>query len=198
MSPQPESGGTDEPGDGDVETARSLSMLLDTADMAGPGWEIVEDRTWPTGELDPESEKSQRALRAGGITAWRSLGQPGRSRSGWVEVVPYASADDARLSLRQVPRYFVGTTGPDETVVAERVIDDQVLDGVPDTWIFEKATSGPGGTTQARYVAGTVDRILFLTCLSDRKEPWPWGDVIGVARLQAERIGKALGIGDSP
>ncbi len=173
-------------------------MLLHTADMAGPGWEIVEERTWPTGELDPKSEKSQRALRAGGITAWRSLGQPGLSRSGWVEVVPYATADDARLSLRQVPRYFVGASGPDETVVAEQVIDDQILPGVPDTWIFEKATTGSGGTTQARYVAGTVDRILFLTCLSDRSEPWPWADVMGVAGLQADRIRRALGTADRP
>ena len=37
----------------DAGTARSLAMLLDQADLAGHGWEVSEERTWPTGGLDP-------------------------------------------------------------------------------------------------------------------------------------------------
>ena len=92
----------------DVATARSFAMLLGEADLVGHGWEVTEERSWPTGGLDPESEKSKRAVEAGGITAWRSLAEAGSPRTAWFEVVPYASPADAELSLRQVPRFFVG------------------------------------------------------------------------------------------
>ena len=170
-------------------------MLLGGADLVGHGWEVVEERTWPTGGLDPESEKSQRALEAGGITAWRSLAEAGSPRTAWFEVVPYASPADAELSLRQVPRFFVGTDRPDETVVAERVVDDQVLPGSTDTWIYEKSTTGPRGDALARYVGGTVDHILFLTCFAGPEGTWSWADVLTLTALQVERIGVALNAG---
>jgi hypothetical protein len=190
----PERGPSDRGGQGqeEAETARSLAMLLNADDLPGPGWGIVEERTWPTGQLDPESEKSRRALRHGGITAWRSLGQAAPLRSAWVEVVPYASAEDAELSLRQVPRYFVGTLRPGEAVMAEQVIEDRCVPGVSDTWILEKSTTGPEGDSLARYVGGTVDRILFLTCFSGRGEWWPWDGVLDLATLQSERVRQAL------
>ena len=180
--------------DRDVQTARSLAMLLGVADLVGRGWEIVEERTWPTGELDSESDKSRRAHAAGGITAWRSLAEAGSTRTAWFEVVPYATSGDAELSLRQVPRYFVGTSRPDQTVVSERVVDDEVLPGYTDTWIFEKLTTGPGGDDLSRYVGGTVDRILFLTSFGGPDGVWSWGDVMALTERQAERVRLALGI----
>jgi hypothetical protein len=145
-------------------------MLLGPADLPGRGWEISEERHWPTGQLDPTSEKSQRALQAGGVTAWRSLTQTEAMRSAWVEVVPYATADDTVLSLRQVPRYFVS-----------------------DTWVYEKSTTDAAGTSLSRYVGGTIDCILFLTCCSGREAFWPWPDVMDVAERQAERVRGVLG-----
>jgi len=182
------------PGRGDPETTRSLAMLLTVADLVGPGWEVVEERTWPTGQLDPESEKSKRALQAGGITAWRSLAQAGSSRTAWFEVVPYASSADAELSLRQVPRFFVGSDRPDEQVVAERVVDDQVLPGSTDAWIYEKSTTGPRGEGRARYVGGTAGRTLFLTCFAGPDEAWSWADAMTLTALQAERVRLAVGM----
>lgn len=188
-------GGENEPADqgqGVDQRVRSFAMLLGPADLPGPGWEIVEERHWPTGQLDPNSDKSRRALRAGGITAWRSLARTGATRSAWVEVVPYATADDAALSLGQVPRFFVGTQQPDEVVMSEQSIDDHHPAGVVDTWVYEKSTTGPAGSTLSRYVGGTVDQILFLTCLSGREAFWPWPDVVDVAERQAEQVRTAL------
>ncbi len=194
----------DRPGDGgnhevpdtaDVATAGSFAMLLGEADLVGHGWEVTEERSWPTGGLDPESEKSKRAVEAGGITAWRSLADAGSPRTAWFEVVPYASPVDAELSLRQVPRFFVGTDRPDETVVAERLVDDQVLPGSTDTWIYEKSTTGPQGDRLARYVGGTVDHILVLTCFTGPEETWSWADVLTLTALQVERIRLALAAG---
>jgi hypothetical protein len=174
------------------ETRWSLAMLLGPPELQPRGWKVVEERTWPTGQLDPTSEKSQRALEAGGITAWRSLEHPEAKRSMWVEVVPYASAADAELSLRQVPRFFVGVAEPDEEVTGERVMDDQDLPDVSDTWVYEKSIDGPRGATVSRYVAGTVERILFLTCFSTPGEPWPWVDVVELSGLQAHRVRRCL------
>ena len=140
----------------------------------------------------PRARRASAPLEAGGITAWRSLAEAGSPRTAWFEVVPYASPADAELSLRQVPRFFVGTDRPDETVVAERVVDDQVLPGSTDTWIYEKSTTGPRGDGLARYVGGTVDHILFLTCFTGPEETWSWADVLTLTALQVERIRLAL------
>ena len=191
----PDGGGEQPPAVDDIGTARSFAMLLGEVDLVGHGWEVTEERSWPTGGLDSESDKSQRALEAGGITAWRSVAEAGSPRKAWFEVVPSTFPDDAELSLRQVPRFFVGTERPDETVVAERVVSDQVLPGSTDTWIYEKSTTGPRGDELARYVGGTVDHILFLTCFTGPDGAWSWADVLTLTALQMERIGAALNAG---
>jgi hypothetical protein len=174
----------------------SFGMLLGPADLPGPGWDVVEERHWPTGQLDPTSHKSQRALGADCVTAWRSLRQVDPARSAWVEVVPYATPEDARLSLLQVPRFFVGTAPEGGSVVEERTVEDRSVPGVEDTWFLEKTTSGPEGSTRARYVGGAIDRALFLTCFSSAVEYWAWEQVLELASHQAERIRRTPGLAD--
>jgi hypothetical protein len=177
-----------------VGEAASRAMLLGPAEIGAPGWSIVEERVWPTGGLDSTSGKSKRALQAECITVWRSMARTEPTRSAWVEVVPYASVADALVSLQQVPTFFVGTGPAGEEIEWERTVDDLVVPGVADTWIFEKSTTGPGGKSHARYVGGTVDRILFLVCLSDPEDARPWDEALAVATMQADRVRAALGI----
>ena len=196
MSPSGRARGASDEGEGTNGSIRSFAMLLGPADLPGSEWEVSEERHWPTGQLDPTSGKSKRALEAGGVTAWRSLTQTEAMRSAWVEVVPYATVDDTVLSLRQVPRFFVGVQRPDETVVSERRVDDQHLAGISETWVYEKSTTGAAGASLSRYVGGTIDCVLFLTCCSGREEYWPWPDVIATAERQAERVREILGDAD--
>ena len=176
-----------------VGSAASLAMLLVPSDLPGPGWEVNRERTWPTGQLDPESEKSRRAVRTGSVTAWRSFEQTGVARSAWSEVVPYATAADASLSLRQAPRYFEGTDEPGQRVVVQRFVEDRVLPGLDDAWIFEKSLSGPSGVRLSRFVAGTVGRVLSIASASGREGMWEPEDLVGLALRQAERVRGALG-----
>jgi len=188
-------GEADDPagGGGDhVGSAASLGMLLVPSDLPGPGWEVSRERTWPTGQLDPDSEKSRRAVRSGAITAWRSFEQTGVARSAWFEVVPYATAADASLSLRQAPRYFAGTDDPGERVVVQRFVEDRVLPGLADAWILEKSLSGPSGDRLSRFVAGTVGRVLSIASASGREGVWELDDLVGLALRQAERVRGAL------
>lgn len=170
-----------------METARSFGLLLSPSDLPGSGWDVVEERSWPTGRLDPTSEKSRRALRTGGITAWRKFGRNGPG-SAWVEVVPYASDEDGLASLAQVPGFFVGVTPPGETVQDERVVGDREVVGLAAPWILDKSTTGPDGGLRSRYVAGAVGRILVLTCLSGPPGQWTWDEVLGLAAAQSARV----------
>ncbi|MBF6558086.1 MAG: hypothetical protein IVW52_18420 [Acidimicrobiales bacterium] len=72
--------------------------------------------------------------------------------------------------------------------MADGVVEDRVLPGVADTWMFEKSTTGTEGDTSACYVAGTIGRILFITCFSRSGALWPWAEVMELARLQAEKV----------
>jgi hypothetical protein len=189
-------GGEEDPvfGGGDhVGSAASLAMLLVPSDLPGPGWEVSRERTWPTGQLDPESEKSRRAVEAGAITAWRSFEQAGAARSAWFEVVPYATAADASLSLRQAPRYFEGTDDPGQRVVAQGFVEDRVLPGLAGAWILEKSLSGPTGDRRSRFVAGTVGPVLSIASTSGPEGAWELDDLVGLALRQAERVRGARG-----
>lgn len=175
--------------EGEAATLRSFSMLLGPDALPGGGWTVAEERSWPTGQLDPASGKSRRAQRQTCITAWRKFANAHPSESAWVEVVPYASTEDAGLSLRQVPQFFVGTAPSDEEVVVdEHVVDDRVVPGVHEPWVYEKSSRGPGGDAVARYVAGAVGPVVILVCLTGTPESWAWTDVLALATAQAGQV----------
>lgn len=184
--------------DPEVETARSFAMLLVPEDLPGPGWQVVEERSWPTGGLDAESGKSRRAIAAGCVTAWRKLGHQQPSDVVWVEVVPYASGEDAGQSLAQIPRFFVVASQPDETVVDGHVVTDRAVPGVTQTWLYEKASTGPGGDVVSRYVAGVVGSALVIACFVGDRERWSWDEVIALATAQTARARRALDADRNP
>ncbi len=170
------------------ETLWSFALLPGPGGLPGGPWAIAEERSWPTGRLDPESEKSRRALRAGGVTAWRKLEEGGTSRSAWFEVVPYSCAEDAALSLLQLPQFFVGGSQPDDEVIGERVLHDREVPGLPDPWILQKSTRGPRGEVEAHAIAGAIGPLLSITSFSGRVGDWPWSEIIRLTGAQADRV----------
>lgn len=169
-------------------TAWSFALLLAPEDLPGRGWRVVEERSWPTGQLDSTSAKSRRAAGAGGMTAWRKLIGADRAEA-WVEVVPYASVDDARIARGQVSTYFVGVV-PDGGSIIEEVTVDRPVDGLDDPWILDKTTSGAAGVRRARTVCGALGSLLVLTCLSGPVERWTWDEALELATRQAERVSR--------
>lgn len=167
-------------------TAWSFSLLLTPDELPGSGWTVVEERSWPTGGLDATSETGRRALEAGGITAWRRFAD-GQGHEAWVEVVPYATADDARVARVRVPTYFVGVAPPGGTVVEELVVADRRVEGLDGPWILDKTTSGPDGGRRARTVAGAVGTVLVLTCMAGPVDHGTWDEVL---RLSADQVAK--------
>jgi hypothetical protein len=170
-------------------------MLLGSQDLPGAGWDVIEERSWPTGRLDPSSAKNKRTTEGGGITAWRKFGHPHPATSAWVEVVPYATVDDAELSLHQVPRFFVGVSPSGDTVVDEHVVEDRQLPGAPGSWIYQKLLAGPHGEVVTRIVVAPVDRILVLASLTGPEDRAVWGDILGLAAAQMAAVRLTLGRG---
>ncbi len=182
------SGGPVDDGQTVIEEQRSLAMLVTPDRLPGTGWRVTRDRTWVTGELDPDSDKSRRAREAGVVTAWRSFEQVGNGRSAWVEVVPYATAEDAALSLHQSPRYFVGADGPDESLVAGAEVPDQELPGVPNLWVYEKTVAGSEGVRVSRYAAGTIGPVLFIASCAGEVGDWCLDDLMELALTLAVQV----------
>jgi hypothetical protein len=197
-----ETGGT-----GGAEGLRSRSSLPGPDDLPGDGWVVVEERSWRTGTMDPDSAKSRRARASDCTTAWRSLAQPNPVRRAWVEVVPYATAADAEVSLGQTPRFFVGQAAAGVTITDEHVVDEQAIcdlakehavssrSGGP--WLFEQSATGPDGDTVTRYVGVTVDRAMCLTCCAGAPATWSWGEVLGVAASLADGVRRRFGSADA-
>ena len=75
----------------------------------------------------------------------------------------------------------------------QRFVEDRVLPGLADAWIFEKAISGPSGDRLSRFVAGTVGHVLSIASCSGREGMWEPDDLVGLALRQAERVRAALG-----
>jgi len=171
-------------------TAWSFALLLGPEEFPGSGWTVVEERSWPTGQLDATSPTSQRAARAGGMTAWRKLGREDRDEA-WVEVVHYATAGDATVALARVPTYFLGVVPPGGSVVEELVVVDRSVEGLDDPWVLDKTTSGDDGARRVRTVAGSVGPLLVLTCLGGPVDHWTWDDVVHLAADQVARVTRA-------
>lgn len=66
----------------------SLRMLLSTDDLPGGGWKQLDQRTWRTGEADPDSDWARRARESTSITAWRSFEHRRHSRWLWCQATP--------------------------------------------------------------------------------------------------------------
>jgi hypothetical protein len=79
------------------------------------------------------------------------------------------------------------------TVTEEREIEDQHVPGVTNSWVYEQMTTGlPNGRGATRYVAGNVDRILFVVTCSGYLDAWPWAEVTSIAASQAVKVRRAV------
>jgi hypothetical protein len=173
------------------EAGRSLAMLLGVVDLAGSGWEMLEELTWRTGAIGSPTEGARRAGRAGSVTAWRSFEQA-PSRWLWAEIIPYTSSGDAESAIPHLRPSFLPNPQTEVTVTAERTIGDQVVAGVTAPLVFEQTTAGSQGPSASRYVAGTVDRVVLIVACSGYADAWSWSDVVALAASQADKIRATL------
>ena len=167
----------------------SLSMLLETSQLPGAGWAVLDQRSWRTGFTSKTGEAARRARRARRFSAIRSFELAAESRWVWVEVMPFATAADAEAVLPRLPTLIVSNPRAKVTVTGERRLGpDEVADMAEYPFVYEQATSGEQGPSASRYAAGTVGHVVFIVATSEYGEGWAWAEVASVAEPLVARI----------
>jgi hypothetical protein len=171
------------PGGGDL-----LRRLLSDDDLPGETWGMVDERTWRTG-VTASTPWGDRAREAGSVSAWRSFLDQAKRREVWLEVMPLASAADARTALRGIGDLTLRNLRATVRVVDESDIDIEPFVGASAVWAHEYHTVGPGGHAASLMLAGAVENFVVIVCASGQPG-WDWPSVSDLAALQAPRLTK--------
>jgi hypothetical protein len=170
-----------------------LAMLLTARDLPGGGWKQADQRTWRSGEADPDSAWARRARDIRSVTAWRSFENAGTSRWLWCQVTPLASASDAEAALDDLPRRLLKNLRAEVSVVGSRDVDPPALEHSGRVWAHEQETEGPTGRGVTLLVAAAVGRMVTAVAGSSLGAGWTWDSFGIVASLQAERVARTSG-----
>jgi hypothetical protein len=169
-----------------------MSMLLEISDLPKGEWFILGERSWRAGPFSSKNERQRRARRAGGFLAWRSFKLTEPYRGLWVEVIPYATTEDAEDGVRSQTASFEQNSRATVKVTEEYMVNGLEIAGAPAVWAYEKKTIGPRGVGIVRYLAWNVQHVEFIVCYSNDGDLWSWDEISTIARSQAEKIRKVL------
>jgi hypothetical protein len=169
------------PGSGDM-----LRQLLSDDDLPGGTWRKLDQRTWRTGVI-ASTPWGDRAREAGSVTAWRSFQDQAARRWVWLQVMPLASALDARTALREVGDRQLRNLRATVRVVDESDIDIEPFVGASAVWAHEYHTVGPDGHGTALLLAGAVEDFVVIVCATGQPA-WDWPSVSDLAAMQARRL----------
>jgi hypothetical protein len=173
-------------------------MLLDTTDLVDNGWKMLAERTWRTGISEPNSERSNRAREIGSISAWRSFSRTNPDQAMWIQLVPFASSEDAATAVIDTHKTLLPNLRQKVTTTSEKVIDGVSIVGVDDPWAFEQRTTTAHGPSCTKIVSGRIEQIVIVVACSGTDEGWLWPDVYAVVSSQNEKVRRHLDRGVSP
>jgi hypothetical protein len=163
-----------------------LARLLSDDDLPGGTWRKIDQRTWRTG-VATSTPWGDRAREAGSVTAWRSFRDQAKRRGVWLEVIPLASALDARAALRDVGDIQLRNLRATVRVVDENDIDIEPFVGASAVWAHEYRTAGPDGPGATLMLAAAVEDFVVIVCVA-AQPAWDWSSVSDLAAMQARRL----------
>ncbi|MFF3610111.1 hypothetical protein [Streptomyces sp. NPDC002463] len=164
----------------------SLPPLLSGDDLPGR-WNVVDERTWPTGRVGPRTPWSERARANNSVTAWRSY-HDGNDRWIWIQVVPLASESDAKTALPELGSRLLSNPKASHGVADERDVEVPPFPGAAAVWAREQhsvqaATGKNVGTT---FLIGAAAGANIVVLSLSGSPTWDWGSALNVAQRQAE------------
>jgi hypothetical protein len=165
----------------------ALAQLIDTADLPGPGWERMDERTWRAGKADRDAIWARHARQAGSIACWRSFTQR-RRRWLWAQAIVLPSAEDARAAFDTIPEAGLSNLRARVTVVAEHDVPAPVIAGASIAVARQQLTDGPGGAGRVLLLSLLRDRALALITGSGPDGGWDWSELAAIAGTQAKRF----------
>lgn len=159
-----------------------LARLLSADDLPDGNWRKADQRTWRTGAS--ATPWADRARETGSVTAMRSFRDWAERRGVWLEVIPLASAADARTALGDAGGLRL--RNPWARTVGESDVDTEPFAGASEVWAHEYhyTINGIHGTTL--MVAGAVEAFVVVVAASGQS--WDWPSVSSLAALQARRL----------
>lgn len=166
--------------------ARLQARLLSGDDLPGGHWRQIDQRTWRTG-VTSRTAWGDRARAEGSVTAWRSFRDQATGRWLWLQVMPLASAQDARTAVDEVGDVQVRNLRATVRLVAEKDAGIDPFAGAGKIWSREYHTDGPDGPGTTFMLAGAVDEFVVVVSASGQPA-WDWPSVSGLAASQARRL----------
>jgi len=165
----------------------ALAGLLGPADLPGGPWRVRDQRTWRTGEIGPRTAWGQRARQAGSVTAWRGFRDKTTRRGIWIQVIPLASAEDARSVLAEAGERVLRNPRGRGRLVSERDVTVEPFPGASAVWAREQHVEDRDGPATVLLLAGTVRHHVVIVCLGGRPA-FDWPSASELAALQAARL----------
>ena len=145
------------------------SLLLDDGDVTGAvggRWKVLDERTWRTGQADPDAGWAQRARGMGSVTAWRSFGDKAEARWLWCQVVPLASADDVIAAADGLADTAIPNRRAKVELVAARDVEVAARAHASVLFAREQETAGSKGAGFSYVIGLGVGPVLAVVSFS--------------------------------
>jgi hypothetical protein len=164
-------------------------MLISESDLPGSEWALRDERVFRLGMLGEQTDWGVRARRSGNFAATRSFAQD--STHSWIltEVLPFVSAEDAILALRNwsTDNMWKNTKFRGE-LVEEHELADPSGPGVDAVRIFLQETVTPAARGYVLHAVATIDSVLLFVGVSRPDAPVNLGEIKPVIATQAAKI----------
>lgn len=176
------------------ERDRLVAMLLETTDLPGHGWKLLNQIAYKTGGRRPQTPEGRRARNNGSITVKRSFRNEAVNRWLSLFIVPFASEADA---IAYVPNAVARMTRIySSKVVASHKhagieaskVDGPLIADFPTAmlWEMRRATVGE------RYVVGAIENMMVFVHAQAPDDMPPWDELTAVAELQVAKLHRSL------
>jgi hypothetical protein len=164
-------------------------MLLEVSELPQGEWTIIGELAWRSGFFGgKKGGMNKRTRKAGGFIAWRSLKLASPHRGLWLEVIPYASKEDAEMAVPLQVEASQENHRVKVTLRESRVLDNYVIREADTSWVCERDTTTLKGPNVSRYVVGNVERFVFMLAATAYGDGWPLDEVALMASTQANKI----------
>lgn len=168
-------------------SVEARGRLLAPADLPGPDWKILDERTWRTGS-DATAEWQLRAKASGSVTAWRSFEQGGHDRWVWIQTTPAANGDDALAALSDIPARMLANMRATAKLLDERQVQPPAPLTAATGWAVEQRTQGAKGESTSLILASVCGRTVIVVAASGPSEAWTWDQVGDIAQQVSTRV----------
>jgi len=149
-----------------------MARLLSAGDLPGGLWKMMDERSWRTGSIGPATPCGQRSRAAKNVVVWRSFEKKDDEKWTWIQIVPFVSADYAKLDLEAAAQGDgIPNLRAEVRLVAQTFDEEAEYEGLNAVRVLTQDTSDPRGDNKARMIyclVGSFLSVVACTSYGDR------------------------------